>query len=88
MTDSVALEPKLSRDDVRILKYLSETWRSAWEVAEHINEEDVRLVRQTLDALRDFHYVMSTHRGGTKGRHAGLRYILAHRGQTYLEGKG
>lgn len=57
------LEPKLTKWDERVLATLAwwpiedlETrtapaWMSAWQVAEQLHEEDVALVRLTLDGL-------------------------------------
>lgn len=70
-----ALEPKLTKWDQRVLAKLDDwtkdrilndrplQWRDAWQVARELREYDVKLVRQTLDALVDFRYAMAVEHG-------------------------
>jgi hypothetical protein len=61
-----ALEPALSAYDKRVLAALDEwtmgraadlDWRTAWAVAERVQDDDVAGVRRILDGLERFGYV-------------------------------
>lgn len=63
---SGALEPTLTKIDKRVLKALAAypehwgaavQWKTAWAVAETLQDEDVAGVRLMLDGLRHFGYV-------------------------------
>ena len=63
-----ALEPELTKWDRRVLRAL-DVWTmgkrfdeiealSTWQVAQKLDEEDVKYVRETLRGLHRFHYVI------------------------------
>jgi hypothetical protein len=65
-----ALEPELTAFDKRVLGALEPwprdadavgrvKWLSAWQVAERINEDDVALVRRTLNGLVRFRHAIT-----------------------------
>lgn len=72
-------EPALIEFDRRVLKQLDQwyerrdcraeplRWKTAWQVAEALLEEDVAFVRQTLEGLDRFGYV-STRWNGSRRR--------------------
>jgi hypothetical protein len=58
-----ALEPELTAFDKRVLGALADAvgrvkWLSAWQVAERIHEDNVALVRRTVNGLVRFGYAI------------------------------